>query len=319
MTFGISFIIPTFNEELYIGRCLETITNQMAISSFPTELIVVDNESSDKTVAIACLYTKTILYNTSKRCPAITRNIGARQAKYSILCFIDGDCLISDGWIARIADSFSNEKIGALGGPILSPQAGNWIETTWAPPVQTKKEVVYNAVLSGANFSIRKDLFNLLGGFDEQLISAEDDVLSKNVIGNGFLIRFDGSHSVIHLGYPKSLSEIFKKQIWHGSTQMQAHGILGDKVVFLTIMYLVLFLYFLGSIITFNYLSAIFSVILIFIAPMFLVYGRFKKNNFKGVLLYLKMYVICVAFLNGRTVGLIKEINKILIKTKRNT
>lgn len=309
MTFGVSFIVPAFNEELYIGQCLESIIRQTEHSEIPVELIVVDSNSTDKTADIAKKFSNQVLSNTVKGNPSITRNIGARHAQYSILCFIDGDCILADNWIERLITTFSDKKIGAYGGPILSPENGNWVEKAWAP-TESPAFLKSNSALAGANFSIRKDLFESLRGFNEDLISAEDDDLSKRVINSGSEICYDSRQSVVHLGYPKSLAGILKKQIWHGSSQIRAHGLFSDKVVILTLMFLIILIGFLITFSLGNRLLAAITGVLLIAIPGLLVYGRSQKFPTRNTTLYIKMYLISCAFMIGRSVGLIKEIGR---------
>lgn len=309
ITPGISFIVPTFNEEEYLAQCLSSIKAQIAKSTIPAELIVVDNNSHDNTLNIAKQFTDKVFVNSVKGSPSITRNIGARESQYSILCFVDGDCILADNWISRLLAAFTNKEVGAYGGPILSPANGNWVEKAWAP-TESPRFVKTNGILAGANFSIRRNVFESLAGFNEDLISAEDDDLSRRVIQQGFTICYDSDQSVIHLGYPKSLLGILKKQIWHGSSQLRAHGLWGDRVVTLTLFFLIAGVYLVFSLILWHPWSAAIAGMLLLAIPSLLVYGRSKKFLIKNLMLYIKMYFICCAFMLGRTIGLIQEFRK---------
>lgn len=304
---GISFIVPTFNEEKYIERCLRAIVDEIALSDAPCEIIVVDNLSQDKTLEIASKFDVSIYKCDSQGNPSSTRNLGAKKSKYSILSFVDGDCLITKNWISRLINHYKAHHNGAYGGPVLSPADGNWIERSWAPTV-VQSYTLKNVSLAGGNFSICRSLFFELNGFDESLITAEDDDLSKKVISKNYLVTNDSNHPVIHLGYPKTFLEIYKKQIWHGTSQLKAHGIFGDKVVLLTIAWIVCATLLFASVFFLKIEPILFFLFCLLLAPLFIAFKRYKKFKNRSIFSFIKMYLICWPFLAGRVVGLINEI-----------
>lgn len=308
MQYGISVIVPTYNEEKYIGMAIDSILGELKNAHIPYEIIVVDNLSSDSTASIVSTYPVTHLTCNKKGSPSATRNLGAEKAQYEILCFVDGDCLVTPNWFQQVITALKDPSVGAYGGPALSPENGNWIETTWAPTA-IKSFVVNKSVLPGANFSLHAKLFKQLNGFDMNLTTAEDDDLSNRIMHLGLNVVSDSAHPVIHLGYPKSLLEIFKKQIWHGSSQLKAHGLFGDKMVVLTSMWLVAIfaMLFLGIIST-----TIFYITLLFVLACPMIIAKKRTKNFKYVKnsTLFKSYIISWFFLAGRSVGLIAEIVK---------
>lgn len=303
---GVSFVIPTFNEEKYIAQCLQVISDEIARSDLPCEIILVDNSSTDRTIEIASKFDITIYKCTTKGNPGSTRNLGAKNARYSILSFVDGDCLISKNWVSRLIEYYRNDLHGAYGGPILSPAEGNWVEKTWAP-TSIRRYIHKNTSLAGGNFSIRRLCFLELHGFNENLQTAEDDDLSRRIIKAGYLVMNDSNHPVIHLGYPKDLYQIFKKQVWHGTSQLKAHGALGDKIVLLTIIWIfsIALMVLLLALNTKFFLAFAANI---FIIPFFIAFKRLLKFEKKSLVSYLRMYLICWPFLAGRAVGLIKEV-----------
>ena len=303
---SISIIIPTYNEAKYIGKCLDSIFVALKDTHIPHEIIVVNNLSTDNTEDIVKAYPVNYLISSKKGNPSATRNLGASKAQYDILCFIDGDCLVTADWFHQILKSFEDEMVGAYGGPALSPENGNWIERTWAP-TQIKPFLLTKSALPGANFSIRRKLFNDLNGFNESLITAEDDDLARRVMQHKFNSVSDSNHPVIHLGYPQSLAEIYKKQIWHGSSQLKAHGLTGDKMVLLTIVWLSAFAVLIPSFYISNVVFYL-GILTITLCPLLVAFKRLEKFLQYTHLTLVRAYIICWFFLSGRAHGLIKEI-----------
>ena len=90
-----SVIIPAHNEEKYIGKCLQAVKSAAKyVGDAKTEIIVVANRCTDKTVAIARHYGAKVVINEEK-CIAAIRNAGVREAKGEIIVTIDADNLMT--------------------------------------------------------------------------------------------------------------------------------------------------------------------------------------------------------------------------------
>ena len=314
MNNGVSIIVPARNEELYIRACIEALESECSKGQYDSEVIVVDNCSTDKTLELARMFAvKT--YSCSGSTPSEVRNVGAKEAQYDILAFVDADCVVTEGWLSRIFQAFDDESIGAYGGEYLAPRGGNWVEKDWNPVVikQFKNE---KGKLPGGNFSIRASLFSRLNGFDETLMSAEDDDLSRRVLESGMACVLEGAHSILHLGYPKSLTDTYKKQVWHGSTQLRAHGWLKSRMVIVTWAWMALFLIFLLSVLLDFDVVAKMSLLAIVLAPLAVTINRLKLSEEVEGLGWFRAYVIAWYFLAGRSVGLVKELKNYFVSER---
>lgn len=109
----VSVVIPTYNEEKYIGRCLESLTNQ---DEKPDEIIVVDNNCTDRTVSIAKQYPVKIV-REEKQGMISARNAGFNYAKSDIIARCDADVIVPKDWIKKIKNNFASNHIDALAGP----------------------------------------------------------------------------------------------------------------------------------------------------------------------------------------------------------
>src|ERR1700704_3926569 len=94
-TVSITIIIPAFNEEKMIGFCLDSLT-RLNFARERFEVVVVDNGSRDKTLAIAKSFQDRlnlkVLQQAGVRISAL-RNLGAHAALGDIVAFLDADCL----------------------------------------------------------------------------------------------------------------------------------------------------------------------------------------------------------------------------------
>ncbi|MCS6956325.1 MAG: glycosyltransferase family 2 protein [Patescibacteria group bacterium] len=110
----ISIIIPAYNEEKYIENALRSLVNQ---TEKPDEVIVVDNNCTDKTIKIAKKYQKKLplkIIREKKQGIAYSRNTGFNKAKGEIVVKFDADSIIPPQWIKETKKTFEkNKKIAA--------------------------------------------------------------------------------------------------------------------------------------------------------------------------------------------------------------
>ena len=116
-TTDVSIIVPTWNEERYLAKCLDALVNQSWHGSW--EIIVVDGGSTDGTVGVAENYADRVIIEPNMRVGA-ARNAGARKARGDILAFIDADTIANPHWLDAITRAFHEESMAVgVTGPTL--------------------------------------------------------------------------------------------------------------------------------------------------------------------------------------------------------
>ncbi len=122
----ISVIIPSYNEEKRIGRCLEALVYQ-TVPRDQYEIIVVDGGSKDRTREIAEEYADKVFIQESPRVPG-ARNDGFRCSKYDVVATTDADCVVNPAWVESVIRSFSDPKVVLAFGPVtpIEHNFGNW-------------------------------------------------------------------------------------------------------------------------------------------------------------------------------------------------
>jgi glycosyltransferase involved in cell wall biosynthesis len=113
----ISVVIPAYNEEENILRCLVSLSHQ-TVPRKEYEIIVVDGNSKDRTHEFAEKYADLVFIQRSKKVGG-ARNDGATEAKGEIVATTDADCIIPPDWIATIRRDFKEQKIVQLYGPVF--------------------------------------------------------------------------------------------------------------------------------------------------------------------------------------------------------
>jgi len=108
----VSVVIPAYNEEAVIGRCLNALTNQTVKAD---EIILVDNNCRDKTVEIAKKFPVKIIREKQQGI-SYARNAGFNVAQYEIIGRIDADTTVFPNWVEELKKGFADEQIVAVTG-----------------------------------------------------------------------------------------------------------------------------------------------------------------------------------------------------------
>lgn len=200
---SVCVIVPVYNGEKTIAACLESLLQQQ-FNAGPFEIIVVENGSTDRTQAIVQTYPVRII-QCERKGPAYARNVGARHTQADILAFTDADCVADPDWLEELVQPFSDEEIGGCGGRIEAALDAN---STFAEFFCQKRNTLNNYIsgvheylphLYTANAAYRRDVFERVGGFNANLLTAEDVDLSWRVqIAGGARIGYADRAVIYH-------------------------------------------------------------------------------------------------------------------------
>lgn len=217
-TVSVSVIIPALNEERMIGRCLESLA-RMDFPREEFEVLLVDNGSADRTLEIARSFQSRlnlrILEKAGARISGL-RNLGAREARGTVLAFLDADCLAPGDWLERIAALTRGNDAGILGAHYLLPENSSWVGRMWHRYQEAEKSGEVSHVPAG-DLIMRREDFLRLGGFDDSIQTNEDYELCERARAAGMNVRAFPEIGVVHLGTAQSLRVFFRKQAWHGT------------------------------------------------------------------------------------------------------
>ena len=175
----ISLIIPAYNEEKYIGQCLDSVIKNSKGKFF--EIIVIDNASKDNTNIIASRYSNVKVFYEERKGLTRARQRGYNESKGEILAYIDADTIMPEGWYEKTFNEFSkDEKLACLSGPGYFydvSKLNQWFlkNIYWRILVMTTYYFVGYMTL-GANFAIKKDVVSKMGEFDTSIEFYGEDV-----------------------------------------------------------------------------------------------------------------------------------------------
>jgi len=177
----ISFIIPCYNEEKHIKDCIRAIRKH--VWYVPYEIIVVDNNCTDKTVEIAELEGAFVI-KESRKGVVFARQAGYEIAKGFLIANIDADSKITDGWIWEALSRLSNNDTVAVTGPLEYENAGFGFRmlTKFYYLLAKLSNDYVGVFLQGGNAIIKKSALDKVGGYDLNIaFYGEDTMTAKRI------------------------------------------------------------------------------------------------------------------------------------------
>jgi len=197
----VSIIVPVYNSAVELRECLSALTS----AGPDSEIIVVDDASTDESAAVAAAMGATVHRLPRNSGPSAARNQGARHARGDILFFVDADLVVMPGAVARVLALFDADPgLSAVFGSYDSRPRVKGIVSEYRNLLHHYVHQKGNAEAStfwGACGAIRRRVFDELGGFDEKHFPRciEDIELGYRLRRAGHRIRLDKGLQGTHL------------------------------------------------------------------------------------------------------------------------
>jgi glycosyltransferase involved in cell wall biosynthesis len=176
----ISVIIPTLNEEKYIEKTLLALRAQTI--KLPYEIIVSDGRSKDRTFEIAKKYANKIV-TCNKKGISVGRNLGAKYADGEILVFIDADTIALPNTLEEVYKEVKKRNVALVSCPVApSSYSPSFYFIYWFYNQFSKNSIkIGKPQIAGMFMATKRNIFNMVGGFDERLKISEDYDFSEKV------------------------------------------------------------------------------------------------------------------------------------------
>lgn len=225
-----SVIVCVRNGAATIGDQLAALAEQ----SYPDgwEVVVVDNGSTDGTSDVvahwrARLPALTVVPAGNRVGLAYARNVGVRAAAGASLAFCDADDVADRAWLAELTAGLDDADI--VGGRLELERLNSELARIWRglPERDLSHPIVldYLPYAVGANFAVRREAFDGVGGCDEAFTSCGDDVdLSWRIQRAGGTLRFRQS-AIMHYRLRADLVGLMRQRYRYG----RAEGLLRAK------------------------------------------------------------------------------------------
>lgn len=208
----VSVVIPTFNSEIYLGKCLQSVRNQTYDN---IEIIEVDKNSEDRTVEIAKKYQAKIFHfgYVVDKTTQIQRNIGISKAEGEYLFSMDSDFELTPKVVEEcLAVISSDEKIGGVIIPERSVEKLYWVKVR-----DFERSFYAGTEVESARF-FRMDLVRKVGGYDREVTCFEESILPQKIEKFGYDVKARISAHILHHEGDFSLIRWLKKKYWYGKS-----------------------------------------------------------------------------------------------------
>jgi len=186
----ISYVIPAYNAEETIGKCITAIKKQ----KFSKEIIVINDGSKDKTKEL-CLNEKVKCITIPNSGVAVARNLGLKLATGDYIALIDSDTYLDNDWSEKVMKN-DFKKWDFIITPSRYPKEA-YLETVKRFKNNTKITLKNLVIFSnGIIFKSKNKKFVV---FDENfIVGGEDWEIVLRLIKNGFKIKLDSSPTYEH-------------------------------------------------------------------------------------------------------------------------
>jgi len=217
----ISVVISTCNRPKLLKSAIESVL----ANNYPDfDLVIVDQSENNDTRNLVEEYIK---YDSRVRyihCPGKgsgkSKNVGIKEAKGSIVATTDDDCVVAQDWVEKIASFFDThpDTVVIFGDVIPGKPSPSGVLCPWYNSANRKYVGVFSMmdiVGLGANMAIRREVFERVGDFDENIGagapigSGEDTDLAYRTLAMGYTIRDTNTVKVQHYGW-RDLQETIK-------------------------------------------------------------------------------------------------------------
>jgi GT2 family glycosyltransferase len=193
----VTVVIPTRNRAHWLPDCLGSLAAQETSAS--VEIVVVDNASGDATQRVIAEWAggdpRVRGVREEKLGRSAALNAGMRVARGSLLLFTDDDVRADPGWIDSFVQLFRRHPDAELAGGAIFPVPK---DLSWPPWFSERAVVAIGAIeyegerpltefenLWGANMAARRELFDRIGTWDEELgVRGEDHPRNDRPEGN---------------------------------------------------------------------------------------------------------------------------------------
>ena len=181
----LSFVVPAYNEEQYLSRCLEAIFQEVKRSRQEVaEIIVVNNASTDRTREVAASFPGVTIIEEPLKGTSRARQAGFLASTGDLIANVDADTMLPAGWIDTAVQFFSqNPKLVALSGPHVFydvPETTAYFVSffyylTFLVYSINRFVLRRSSFIQGGNFIVRRSALEGIGGYDVRFLFYGDD------------------------------------------------------------------------------------------------------------------------------------------------
>jgi glycosyltransferase involved in cell wall biosynthesis len=171
MTISYSVIIPAYDEQAWLPATLDALQKAMKAVDMAGEVIVADNNSHDRTAAIAREQGAIVVFEPMNQISR-ARNAGAKAAKGRYLIFLDADTILSAALLQKALANLSSGACCGGGGKVVYegelPGIVRGVTELW------NRSSVKFGMAAGCFIYCLKEAFDVVGGFSQNVYASEE-------------------------------------------------------------------------------------------------------------------------------------------------
>jgi len=221
----VSVVVPVRDEEDSIRDLLNGLLKQ---TFAPREILITDGGSRDATISIIEEFIKRgapiKLFREQDSMPGHARNVGAAHASCEWIAFIDAGTIPQDDWleslVARVKTDATVDAVYGAFEPTTDTFFRECAVITYLPP-PTEIEGRFVPARSIASALVRRKAWETVGGFPEDLRSAEDLVFMQRVSEHGFR-EVRAPHAVVSWSIQPTVWRTFKRFVVYARNNIRA-------------------------------------------------------------------------------------------------
>ena len=250
----VTAVICTFNRENYLSKAIQSLVQQSMPKEY-YEIIVVDNNSTDRTREVAASFEsepnfRYLFEPVQGLCQA--RNTGCKHARGEFVAYLDDDAVAVPGWVQAVAESFekADRSVGCVGGAIdilWEIPRPDWIPDElncyYGDLFYDKDWKYLNGIdeyVGGGNSAYPVNLLLSMGGFDtrmghkgKKIRYSEESILHRQLIQKGHALLYNADMRILHHAGEEKVNYTWLKRriFWQGYSTVQLELRMGRKNV----------------------------------------------------------------------------------------
>jgi glycosyltransferase involved in cell wall biosynthesis len=191
MRMRVSFVVPAYNEEAYLERCLRSILAQTEHAPQNFDIIVVNNASTDRTRSIAASFPRVRVVDEPRKGLTYARQAGFDASTGDYIANVDADSVLTPGWVDEVIRNFTEQpRLAAISGPVvyyeLTARQQLLVQVyyfiAWSSYAINRYLLRVGSMIQGGNFVVSRKALEAIGGFDTSIaFYGEDTDIARRI------------------------------------------------------------------------------------------------------------------------------------------